>query len=203
MTFIYPKNRQELREWFFAQQSVTSAEHEANASTEKEVFVHCIRRDHERIIPYLDVVEEALCFGWIDSTTRSNPDGEGYFQRLTPRRKGSYWTELYKERCRRLIKLGLMTPAGKKVLPSLAKNSFKPDAWILDEIRKDKQAWKNHKTFHPLYVRVRLYNVMFYWKRNGKGDHETALKMLDRYIRAAHDGKMIGEWNDGGRLLEY
>ena len=189
---IYPKDRQELREWF-----------EENASTEKEVFVHCIRREHESILSYLDVVEEALCFGWIDSTTRSNPDGEGYFQRLSIRRNGSYWTELNKERCRRLIKLGLMTPAGKKVLPSLAKNSFKPDTWILDEIRKDKQAWKNHRQFHPLYVRVRIYNVMFHWKRNSKSDHETALKMLDRYIRAAHEGKMIGEWNDGGRLLDY
>ena len=192
MEVICPRNRQELREWF-----------EQNATAAKEVFVHCIRREHESILSYLDVVEEALCFGWIDSTTRSNPDGEGYFQRLSPRRKGSYWTELNKERCRRLIKLGLMTPAGRKVMPSLAKNSFKPDAWILDEIRKVRQAWKNHRQFHPLYVRVRLYNVMFHWKRNAKGDRETAIKMLDRYIQAAHDGKMIGEWNDGGRLLNY
>ena len=88
-----------------------------------------------------------------------------------------------------------MTPAGKKVLPSLAKNSFKPEPWVIDAIKADKQAWKNHRQFHPLYVRVRIYNVMFYWKRNVKGDHETALKMLDRYTRAAHDGKMIGEWN--------
>ena len=189
MNIIYPKDRQELREWFME-----------NASTEKEVFVHCIRREHESIISYLDVVEEALCFGWIDSTTRSNPDGEGYFQRLSPRRKGSYWTELNKERCRRLIKLGLMTPAGKKVLPSLAKNTFKPDAWILDEIRKDKQAWKNHKTFHPLYVRVRLYNIQWYMTHVSE---ERSLAMLDKYIKAAHDGKMIGEWNDGGRLLDY
>ena len=189
MAIIFPKNRQDLREWF-----------ETNASAEKEVLVHCIRREHESIISYLDVVEEALCFGWIDSTTRSNPDGEGYFQRLSPRRKGSYWTELNKERCRRLIKLGLMTPAGKKVMPSLAKNSFKPDAWILDEIRKDKQAWKNHRQFHPLYVRVRLYNIQWYMTHVSE---ERSLAMLDKYIKAAHDGKMIGEWNDGGRLLDY
>ena len=52
MTILHPQNRQELREWL-----------SANAETEKEVFVHCIRRSHESIIPYLDVVEEALCFG--------------------------------------------------------------------------------------------------------------------------------------------
>ncbi len=188
MNIIHPKNRQDLREWLMA-----------NAPTEKEVFVHCIRREHESIMPYLDVVEEALCFGWIDSTCRAC-GGDGYLQRLSPRKKNSPWTELNKERCRRLIKLGLMTPAGKKVLPSLAKNSFKQEQWVIDAIKADKQAWKNHRQFHPLYVRVRLYNIQWYRKHVSE---ERSLKMLDKYIKAAHDGKMIGEWNDGGRLLDY
>lgn len=185
---LYPKDRQELRRWLVE-----------NASTEKEVFVHCIRKEHPTIIPYLDVVEEALCFGWIDSTTRSLPDEEGYLQRLSPRRKGSQWTELNKERCRRLIKLGLMTPAGKAVLPSLAEDSFKPEQWIIDTIKQDKQAWQNHKNFHPLYVRVRLYNIQWTMKHSSK---ERSLNMLQKYIAAAREGKMIGEWNDKGRLLE-
>ena len=186
---IYPKDREELRKWY-----------EANSTAEREVWVYCIRREHESILSYLDAVEEALCFGWIDSTTRSLPDQEGYLQRFSPRRKGSYWTELNKERCRRLIKLGWMTPAGKKTLPSLAKNSFKPEPWILDAIKADKQAWRNHKTFPPLYVRVRLYNIQWYRTHVSP---ERSLGMLQRYIAAAHDGKMIGEWNDGGRLLAY
>ena len=188
MNILYPQNRQELREWF-----------SANASTEKEVFVHCIRRSHESIIHYLDVVEEALCFGWIDSTCRPC-EGEGYLQRLTPRKKGSNWTELNKERCRRLIKLGLMTPSGKKVLPSLAKDSFKAEPWVIDAIKADKQAWKNHRQFHPLYVRVRLYNIQWYRKHISEN---RALRMLDKYIQATREGKMVGEWNDGGRLLDY
>ncbi len=188
MNIILPKNRQELREWLTE-----------NASTEKEVFVHCIRREYESIMPYLDVVEEALCFGWIDSTCRPY-DGDGYLQRLSPRKKDSPWTELNKERCRRLIKLGLMTLAGKKVLPSLAKNSFKPEQWIIDAIKADRQAWKSHRQFYPLYVRVRLYNIQWYMKHVSE---ERSQKMLDKYIKAAHDGKMIGEWNDGGRLLDY
>ena len=188
MTIIHPKNRQELREWL-----------SANSATEKEVFVHCIRREHKSIMPYLDVVEEALCFGWIDSTCRPI-EGDGYLQRLSPRKKNSNWTELNKERCRRLIKLGLMTTAGEKMLPSLAKNSFKPEQWVVDAIKADKQAWNNHGKFHPLYVRVRLYNIQWYRKHISE---ESSLKMLDKYIKAAHDGKMIGEWNDGGRLLDY
>ena len=191
---ISPHTRQELREWFIQ-----------NASTEKEVYVLCTRSKSPSPsgegtgvrLPYLDVVEEALCFGWIDSVCKPY-DGEGYLQRLSPRRKNSYWTELNKERCRRLIRLGLMTPAGRKVLPSLAKNSFKPEAWIIDAIKADKQAWHNHRHFPALYVRVRLYNIQWYNKHISPG---RALKMLDKYIRAAHEGKMIGEWNDGGRLL--
>lgn len=186
---LYPKDRQDLRKWF-----------EENSSTESELWVLCIRKEHEFIISYIDVVEEALCFGWIDSTTKKNPDGEGYFQRLSPRKKNSYWTELNKERCRRLIKLGLMTPSGKKVLPSLAKDSFKPEKWIIDVIKSDKEAWKNHKLFPDLYVRVKLYNIQWYMKHVSK---DKSQYMLQKYISAAHEGKMIGEWNDKGRLINY
>ena len=62
-------------------------------------------------IPYLEVVEEALCFGWIDSTLKKLPDGR-LAQRLSPRRQGSHWTELNKERCINLEDRGLMTDAG-------------------------------------------------------------------------------------------
>ena len=53
---------------------------------------------------YMDVVEEALCFGWIDPTCKN--DGGIPLQRLSPRKKGSRWTELNKERCRRLENWG-------------------------------------------------------------------------------------------------
>ena len=188
MNIIHPKSQTELHEWFLA-----------HAAVEKEVYVHCIRKAHPAILSYLDVVEEALCFGWIDSVCKST-DGEGYLQRLSPRRKNSPWTELNKERCRRLIKLGRMTPAGRKVLPSLAKNSFKPEPWVLNAIKADKEAWRNHRQFSPLYVRVRLYNIQWYMTHVSE---ERALTMLHRYIEAAHEGRMIGEWNDGGRLLDY
>ena len=66
-------------------------------------------------IPYLDVVEEALCFGWIDSTLKRLPDGR-LAQRLSPRRKRSHWTELNKQRCSDLEARGLMTDSGRKAL---------------------------------------------------------------------------------------
>ena len=69
----------------------------------------------DNVIPYIEVVEEALCFGWIDSTVKRLPNGH-LAQRLSPRRKGSHWTELNKERCRALEQRGLMTDAGRREL---------------------------------------------------------------------------------------
>ena len=67
-------------------------------------------------IAYIDIVEEALCFGWIDSTSKKLPDGR-LVQRLSPRRKGSHWTELNKQRVADLDRRGLMTDAGRNALP--------------------------------------------------------------------------------------
>jgi uncharacterized protein YdeI (YjbR/CyaY-like superfamily) len=61
-------------------------------------------------------VEEALCFGWIDSTTKTL-DAERYAQRFTPRKKGSNWSGPNLERVKRLVAAGQMTPAGAVHLP--------------------------------------------------------------------------------------
>ncbi|MBO4379958.1 MAG: hypothetical protein J5784_03040 [Muribaculaceae bacterium] len=100
-------NRDQLRQWFVK-----------NHATVKECWVTANRSKTPRrdAIAYVEVVEEALCFGWIDSTQKKLPDGRNA-QRLTPRRKGSHWTELNKQRCRDLIERGLMTQAGLDVMP--------------------------------------------------------------------------------------
>ncbi len=88
-----------------------------NHSSAKECWVVMSRskNPHAGMLPYLDVVEEALCFGWIDSTLKKLPDGR-LAQRLSPRRKNSHWTELNKQRCQKLESQGLMTPAGRDAL---------------------------------------------------------------------------------------
>jgi uncharacterized protein YdeI (YjbR/CyaY-like superfamily) len=68
-------------------------------------------------VEYADAVEEALCFGWIDSTTKTL-DAERYVQRFTPRKKGSNWSGPNLERIKRLVAAGQMTPAGAVHLPS-------------------------------------------------------------------------------------
>jgi len=67
-------------------------------------------------INYVDAVEEALCFGWIDGLEKSM-DAERYALRFSPRRPKSNWTETNKERVRKLIAQGKMTDAGHAVLP--------------------------------------------------------------------------------------
>ena len=64
-------------------------------------------------IPYIEVVEEALCFGWIDSTLKRLPDGR-LAQRLSPRRSKSHWTQLNMDRCVDLEDRGLLTEAGRR-----------------------------------------------------------------------------------------
>ena len=98
--------RQQLRDWL-----------QGNHASAKECWVVMSRAKNPMgVLPYIDVVEEALCFGWIDSTLKKLPDGR-LAQRLSPRRKKSHWTELNKERCRRLIQEGKMTDAGLNVIP--------------------------------------------------------------------------------------
>jgi uncharacterized protein YdeI (YjbR/CyaY-like superfamily) len=62
-------------------------------------------------VPYNDAVEEALCFGWIDSLVK-RVDDEQYVRKFTPRKHGSVWSETNKRRVRRLIQRGKMTEAG-------------------------------------------------------------------------------------------
>ena len=144
---------------------------------------------------YIDAVEEALCFGWIDSTQKL-VDGVR-LQRFTPRRRRSPWSELNKERVRRLERLGLMTDRGRAVLPPMGPRSFRLDPDIETALKRAR-VWSAFRRFPPLYQRVRAYNIAFYKKRSPVY-YETALAHL---IAETRRGRMFGEWNDYGRLLE-
>lgn len=95
-------SRKEWRDWL--------TQHHQSAS---EIWLLSDDRPGVPTVSYLDSVEEAICFGWIDGIAKRISSVEKA-QRFTPRRPRSHWTELNKERTRRLIKLGLMTSAGQK-----------------------------------------------------------------------------------------
>ncbi len=101
------ESRLQLRSWL-----------DRHASTERFCWVAVYRGKEPpqgACLPYLEVVEEALCFGWIDSTLKRLPDGR-LAQRLSPRQRRSHWTELNKQRCADLEQRGLMTDAGREAL---------------------------------------------------------------------------------------
>ena len=106
VNLLHYATREELRRWL-----------EENHDRERccWVVIHRGKCPEWPAIPYIEVVEEALCFGWIDSTLKRLPDGR-LAQRLSPRRAKSHWTELNKQRCRDLEERGLMTEAGRRAL---------------------------------------------------------------------------------------
>ena len=152
-------------------------ENNAGNETECYVAVHKGRPVEGGAFNYLDAVEEAICFGWIDSTY-ALVDGTR-LQRFTPRRENALWTELNKERARRLEKLGLMTDAGRKVLPPMGKRSFKMDPEIR-EILKKNRIWTRFRSFPPLYQRIRIYNLLFQRERNRQGNAERVRNLKQK-----------------------
>jgi uncharacterized protein YdeI (YjbR/CyaY-like superfamily) len=108
-----PKERGELAERVYVPDRVAwrawLAEHHATASGVWLVYYK--KESGKPRVAYDEAVEEALCFGWIDS--RSNAiDGERYAQLFTPRRAGSPWSRPNKQRVAELTRRGLMAPAG-------------------------------------------------------------------------------------------
>lgn len=181
-------NRDELRKWL-----------EEHYSTETEcwVIVKRGRPKDDGTFWYIDAVEEAMCFGWIDSTTKKLNSGETA-QKLAPRRKGSVWSELNKERCRRMEKIGRMTDAGRAVLPDMSLSNFKIDEDILKGLQADTQVWENFLKFPSLYQRVRIDTIQI-----KKKQQELFQSRLQKLIKNTRQGIMYGEWNDNGRLLNY
>lgn len=143
----------------------------------------------------LDAVEEAMCFGWIDSTTKKLADGVTA-QRLCPRKLRSNWSELNKERCRRMERLGLMTDAGRAVLPDMTDRGFVIDDDVMKELKSDPVVWHNFYRQPELYKRVRIDTIQI-----KKRQPELFRKRLDKFIENTRKGVLYGEWNDNGRLL--
>jgi uncharacterized protein YdeI (YjbR/CyaY-like superfamily) len=181
-TTFQPADRAEWRAWL-----------EQNHDTAREIWLLLDRRGGGRGIAYLDAVEEAICFGWIDGLAKSYSE-QLSAQRFTPRRKRSNWTELNKARARRLIRLGLMTDAGRATLPDLDA-PFTIAGDIERAIRAEPGAWENYIQFPELYRRVRISNIEDV--RKSEVDFE---RRLDKFVSKTARNEMYGSWNDGGRL---
>jgi uncharacterized protein YdeI (YjbR/CyaY-like superfamily) len=174
---FYAPDRQAWRAWL--------GQHH---NTHKEIWLIYYSKDDPRpTIPYLDAVEEALCFGWIDGIDK-RMDPERRAQRFTPRRPKSHWTELNKERARRLIAAGLMTEAGARILPDLSVAAFRIPDDILKAIQEDPQTWANFQAFPAHYQRIRVGFI-----DEVRSQPEVFQKRMVNFLTKTRQNKMFGQ----------
>ncbi len=159
---------------------------ESHFETSKEIwFIFPMKGSGEKGLSYNDAVEEALCFGWIDSTIK-HIDPLHRAQRFTPRRNGSPYSRPNIERLIWLDKRGLIHPSVREsVLPVIyAPFVFPRD--ILDELKKDNTVWENYQGFSDPYKRIRIAYINAARKRP-----EEFQKRLDSFIEKTRQNRLI------------
>ena len=178
----YPKTRKEWRLWL-----------SRNHDTSMGVWLINYKKESGRPrVPYADAVEEALCFGWIDSVM--NPlDEHSFMQLFTPRKPKSNWSKLNKQRIERLVEQGLMTPAGMAKIEAAQKDGtwttldkvealdVPPD--LAKALAKNKTALANFNAFSPSRKKMLLY-----WVNEAKRP-ETRAKRIVEAVEAAKENR--------------
>lgn len=106
-------------------------------------------------ISYNDAVEEALCFGWIDSTVRK-VDEDRYAQKFSPRNPKSPYSQANIERLRALADQGRVMPEVLAAAAGELAREFVIPPDILAAIQANAQAWQNFQAFSPAYIRIRV-----------------------------------------------
>lgn len=178
---FYPQHRAEWRTWL-----------ETHHRTKTEVWLQTFRKASGKpSIPYSDMVEECLCFGWIDGAVKKY-DEDSMVQRITPRRKKTFLSELNRQRIWKLQKNGLMTPAGIEPIRDQIGSPDDPweiPAWVEAQLRADLTIWEKFQQFPPLYQRLKIG-----WIAEIRGDSRRAeaQKRLDYLIKMTGQGKMYG-----------
>jgi len=127
-----------------------------HSRTSREVWLVYYRKSSGKPrLSYNDAVDEAICFGWIDSTVKK-VDADRFAQRFTPRRPGSKTSEMNKARARRLIRERRMTRAGLVAIGGLTTKRLVIAADIKAAFERDPIAWKNFRRFPVAYRRIRI-----------------------------------------------
>ena len=144
-------------------------------------------------IPYDDAVEEALCYGWIDSIVKG-VDEQRFAQRFSPRRPGSGLSASNRERIRRLQAAGKMTRAGlAAVQTSLAPADTRGEraaplaADIRAALHADPAVWRNFRRFPASYRRIRIG-----WIEGARRRPQEFRKRLGYFIEMTRKSKRFG-----------
>jgi len=176
---VYAVTRLEWRKWL-----------KKNYKTEKEIWlIYYKKASGKPRIAYNDAVEEALCFGWIDSTVRKL-DEERFAQRFSRRNPKSGYSQSNKERLAKLTTEGKVM---KDVLASLATlgdisaEQFKIPQDIIKAIKQNEEAWHNFQSFSETYKRIRIAFIDGARKRP-----KEFQKRLNYFIQMAEKNKQFG-----------
>jgi uncharacterized protein YdeI (YjbR/CyaY-like superfamily) len=173
---LYVTDRESWRTWLM--------EH---AKTEKEIWLIYYRKHTGRArIAYNDAVEEALCFGWIDSTAKKL-DEECFVQKFSPRRPRSGYSQTNKERLRRLIEQGKVMDEVLDAVKDVLAAPFEIPPDILEALQASEQAWQNFQHYSGSYQRIRVAFVETARDRAGEFD-----KRLKHLIAMTEKDKQFG-----------
>lgn len=150
-------------------------------------------------ISYSEAVEEAICFGWIDSIVK-RIDDEKYSRKFTPRINTTNWSDINKERARKMLAQGKMTDSGLKKIdvytktgkldwgkpPATKNETMKVPDFIKSFLRQNEPAWKNFNKLAPSHIRN--YTL---WITSAKKE-ETKIKRLHEAAELLKEDKKPG-----------
>lgn len=184
---LYVSNRDDWRTWL-----------EKNHACENEVWlIYYKAHSGQPSIPYDDSLEEALCFGWIDSLIQKIDD-EKFARKFTPRRSGSKWSESTKRRVLKMAKAGRMTPVGmakvdfvmEEVNEQAGPDPEKPEPALSEGLRQTLMA--NEKTWQ-IFNRLPPSHQYQYtaWIMDAK-KVETRQRRLHEAIAMLEQNKRLG-----------
>ena len=180
------KTPADLRKWL-----------EKHHDKEQELLVGLYKKGSGKpSIDWPQVVEEVLCFGWIDGVRRSLDD-ESYVNRITPHRKGSNWSAVNIRKVEELIAQGRMHPAGLAAFEARKKDDPAPysyenrkeiqlDPALERQLKANKKAWEYFQARPAGYRHTATFYVM-----SAKRE-ETRQRRLERLIADSAAGRPIG-----------
>ena len=180
------KNRKEWREWL----------EKNHAIIDGLWLIHYKVKSKKVSVSHKHAVEEALCFGWIDSILKSI-DEDRYILRYTPRKGKSVWSKINKDAAEKMISEGKMTKAGIEKINIAKKHGLWDSAYtnlVKEQLPSDlkkalmsnKDAWKNFKNFANSYR-----NSYIGWIKNSKSE-QTRKKRINEVIKRSELNKKPG-----------
>jgi uncharacterized protein YdeI (YjbR/CyaY-like superfamily) len=172
---LYVKNRKEWRNWL-----------DKNFQTEKGIWlIYPKKSSKKERIAYNDAVEEALCFGWIDSTIKAS-DEHQYMQRFTPRNPKSTYSQSNKERIQWLYAQNKLLPSVKETINHIINEEFVFPEDIMEVLRKDTVVWENYQQFSASYKRIRIAYI-----DSARIRQDEFNKRLENFIKNTKQNKLI------------